>query len=163
MGHPRQPEDSRVLRGPGTGKGWADGWDLPCTQAALPSYQPGPFSSGQAFWYLKQSQAKDCWDLCPLFPAARSLGSKASVSLCRVGVSYTSWVSGLGFPTSLWGGGRVGWGGVRVGATPPLPPSHSTPLTQTSWCSMIPSMSGPPTSQASWCGRRTRPSSDQGP
>lgn len=110
MGHPRQPEDSRVLRGPGTGQGWADGWDLPYTQAALPSYQPGPFSSGQAFWYLKQGQAKDCWDLCPLFPAARSLGSKASVSLCRVGVSYTSWVSGLGFPTSLWGGGRVGWG-----------------------------------------------------
>ncbi|XP_057551991.1 N-acetylglucosamine-6-phosphate deacetylase isoform X1 [Hippopotamus amphibius kiboko] len=45
----------------------------------------------------------------------------------------------------------------------PLLPSHRSPLTQTSWCSMTLSTSGPPTSRASWCGRRRRPDSDQGP
>lgn len=159
MGWPRQPEDSGVLRGPGTGQGWADGWDLPYTQAALPGYQPGsgPFLSGHAFLVSETRPGKGLAGTfvpCFLLPTVLVPGPQ---SVC-VGLGHPTQVGSQALVSlPAWG---VGWGGVRVGATPPLPPSHSTPLTQTSWCSMIPSMSGPPTSQASWCGRQTRPSSD---
>lgn len=71
---PGQPEDSGVLGRPGTGTGRAEEGDLPYAQAALPGCQPPSgrtFPSDQAFWHLRQSQTRHCWDLYLLSPCCR--------------------------------------------------------------------------------------------